>query len=417
MTDRPKASPHDLPLEDNGLGTAAAPADKPSGFQPSVRWPSWHFIFAIPLLIMFGGVMGLYFQPPGLKAFFGVTGLIPGGGTDTPIALAIERVQTQEEVAVISEGDIVALGRLLPAGKVVAVALPYGSSDARVQTLDVKVGQTVAAGDVLAVLDNRSKLQNALNGAQANLQVSQANLLQTRETIRASRQEAEAALARAQTTAAQAQAELSRLTPLLRRGVTTASAIDAARAKADEAARDVERNQATLSRFEAGSGAVQADIAVAEANVYAAKVGVERATSDLDHALVRAPINGTVLDINARVGERPGASGLLDLGDTSQMTVEAEVYQTMIGRVAIGDPVSITAQALGAPLTGRVQAIGLEINRQSITSDDPAANTDARVVDVIIELDAQSSKRAERFTNLEAVVRIDAGRATVSEGQ
>lgn len=410
MTDRPETTAQELPLQDNGIGAKAMSVQKAGGF----RWPSWHFIFAIPLLMMFGGVMGLYFQPPGLKAFFGLTGLTPGGGTDTPIAQAIERVQTQQEVAVISEGDIVALGRLLPTGKVVAVALPYGSGDALVQSLNVDVGQTVAMGDVLAVLDNRDKLQNALNAAKANLQVSQANLLKTQETIRASRQEAEAALARAQTTAAQAQAELNRLTPLLRRGVTTASAIDAAQAKADEAARDVERYRATLSRYENGSGAVQADIAVAEANVFAAKVEVERAATDLDHAFVRAPIRGTVLDINTRVGERPGTSGLLDLGDTSQMTVEAEVYQTMIGRVAIGDPVTVTAQALGEPLSGRVQAIGLEINRQSITSDDPAANTDARVVDVVIELDAASSKRAERFTNLEAVVRIDAGRAAGS---
>jgi HlyD family secretion protein len=58
-----------------------------------------------------------------------------------------------------------------------------------------------------------------------------------------------------------------------------------------------------------------------------------------------------------------------------------------------------------------VSAIGLEIGRQSITSSDPAANTDARVVDVIVVLDASSSERARTFTNLEAIVRIDAGRS------
>ncbi|MFT4742963.1 MAG: HlyD family secretion protein, partial [Yoonia sp.] len=67
--------------------------------------------------------------------------------------------------------------------------------------------------------------------------------------------------------------------------------------------------------------------------------------------------------------------------------------------------------ALAQDLSGVVSAIGLEIGRQSITSDDPAANTDARVVDVIVVLDAESSARARAFTNLEAVVRIDAGRA------
>ncbi len=129
-----------------------------------------------------------------------------------------------------------------------------------------------------------------------------------------------------------------------------------------------------------------------------------------ERAYVRAPENGMVLDINARVGERPALSGIIDLGDTTNMTVEAEVYQSMIGRVSIADPVTVSAEALGGALYGMVSAIGLEIGRQSITSSDPAANTDARVVDVIISLDAASSARASRFTNLEAIVRIDAGR-------
>lgn len=79
------------------------------------------------------------------------------------------------------------------------------------------------------------------------------------------------------------------------------------------------------------------------------------------------------------------------------------------GQVAIGDAVTVTADAIDEPLQGVVTAIGLEIGRQSITSDDPAANTDARVVDVIVELDPPSSALAERFTNLQAVVRIDVG--------
>ena len=83
----------------------------------------------------------------------------------------------------------------------------------------------------------------------------------------------------------------------------------------------------------------------------------------------------------------------------------------MIGRVTIGDPVTVSANALDRDLQGVVSAIGLEIGRQSITSDDPAANTDARVVDVIVMLDAASSELAQGYTNLEAVVRIDAGRA------
>jgi HlyD family secretion protein len=222
--------------------------------------------------------------------------------------------------------------------------------------------------------------------------------------------EAQASLERAEATALAAQSDLSRATSLLERGITTRAEFDRIVAVTTQAERDVERALATLSRYASGSETVQADIAVAEANVDATRAELASATQNLERAHVRAPERGTVLDINVRAGERSPGDGIIDLGDTSRMTVEAEVYQTMIGRVTIGDPATISAMALSQDLTGVVSAVGLEIGRQSITLEDPAANTDALVVDVIILLDATSSNLARRFTNLEAVVRIDAGR-------
>ena len=404
MSKYPKTRSGDLPLLDNGLERTGS-----DGVATPRRW-RWKFLLLLWAAFGSGAVVGLYFQPPGLRLLFGLTGLEPGGGTSTPIAVAIEQVRAQEEVAIVSEGDIVALGRIVPASNVIAVAPPYGSGDARVQTLNVSVGDNVSAGDVLAVLDNRTQLQNELDAATATLQVREATLQQTRESIRASEQEAIASLARAEATAAQAQAELDRRTELLEQGLSSRADFDLAEARAREAMRDVERNRATLSRYDASSGAAQADIAVAEANLEAARVQVAQATANLDRGVVRAPIDGTIIDINTQIGERPGAEGLLELGNTAEMTVEAEVYQSLIGRVMIGDPATVSADAIDGELSGSVQAIGLEIGRQSITSDDPAANTDARVVDVIIKLDEGSSQKARRFTNLEAIVRIDAGR-------
>jgi HlyD family secretion protein len=57
-------------------------------------------------------------------------------------------------------------------------------------------------------------------------------------------------------------------------------------------------------------------------------------------------------------------------------------------------------------LLGRVARIGTIVGRQSVTADDPAANTDARVVSVIVELDQASSARAAMFAGLEVVARI-----------
>jgi HlyD family secretion protein len=395
----------DLPLEDTGL-TKADPV-KTAKVTGASR------LFLIPLLmatLFTGAVIGMYFQPPGLRVFFNTTGLAPGAGTDTPIAVAISQIKTQEQVAVISEGDVVALGRIIPRGDVISVATPSGAGDARIAVVRASVGDEVKAGDILAVLDNLPQLQSAVASAEAALRVREANLAQTRASNTASRAEAQASLERAQAAATVALTELDRVTTLFERGVTTRATFDQIVTTATQSARDVERAQATLSRYSSGAEIVQADIAVAEANLDAARAALASAEQDLNRAYVRAPERGKVLDINVRAGERPSTAGIIDLGDTSQMTVEAEVYQTMIGRVTIGDPVIVSADALAQDLTGTVTAIGLEIGHQSITSDDPAANTDARVVDVIVTLDDASSPLAAPFTNLEAVVRIDAGR-------
>ena len=403
----PQKPPVALPLADTGVREGAAA--QPTGAGRLSRWGRRLMVVPLVWLAMAtGAVVGLYFQPPGLQFVFARLGLEPGGGTDTPIAVAIQRVQEGAEIAVVSEGDVVALGRILPRGDVSTVATPYGAGDARVSVLSVQAGDRVEAGQVLAVLDNLSFLQGQLDAARASRTVAEATLAQTRAAIRAARDESQAALERAQATERVAADDLARVTSLFERGVASRSVLDAAIARATETARDVERLSATLSRYDSTAQGQQPDIAVAEANLDAAAIRLAQAESDLERAYVRAPIAGTVLNVHVQLGERPGAQGILDLGDTAQMTVEAEVYQTLIGRVAVGDAVTLSAPALGADLTGQVSAIGLEIGRQSITSDDPAANTDARVIDVIVALDAQSSARAERFTNLQVVARIDA---------
>lgn len=391
-----------LPLADTGT-SAQTPAS------PSA-WTKRSTLRVLPLalLLMFsGGVIGMYFQPPLLRAFYAVTGLQPGGGTNTPIAQAIEIVTIHEEVAVVSEGDVVALGRLIPKGDVITVATPYGAGDARISKIVVQVGEKVVAGQLLAELDNLGQLQSAVNTVQAAYDVRLATLAQVRQSVSTSMQEAQASLERVKSAAETAQTELDRATSLLERGVITRAEFDTTQARAIEVALDVERARATLSRFETQSGILQADVAVAEANLNAARADLARAEQDLSKAYIQAPADGTVLDIHVRPGEKPGAMGVLDLGDTDNMTVEAEIYQTLIGRVSIGDPVRVFADALEQDLSGRVTAIGIQIGRQTITSDDPAANTDARVVDVIVALDNVSSALAARFTNLEVVVRID----------
>lgn len=107
----------------------------------------------------------MHFQPPGLLPFFNATGLVPGGGTKTPIAVAIQKVTSQEEIAVISEGDVVALGRIIPRGDVIRVATPSGAGDARIAEIRVKEGDLAQTNDVLAVLDNFPQLESIIASA------------------------------------------------------------------------------------------------------------------------------------------------------------------------------------------------------------------------------------------------------------
>lgn len=96
---------------------------------------------------------------------------------------------------------------------------------------------------------------------------------------------------------------------------------------------------------------------------------------------------------------------------TGQMMAEVEIWQDRIADVAPGQPVEIVADALGRSLRGAVESIGLTVGRQGLISDDAAANSDARVIRVLVALDAESSGPAARYTNLEAVARIDTGAA------
>jgi HlyD family secretion protein len=115
-----------------------------------------------------------------------------------------------------------------------------------------------------------------------------------------------------------------------------------------------------------------------------------------------------VLAVHARVGEKPGADGIATLGDVRRMLAELEVYQDDIARVALGQPAVLRSPALQAPLHGQVAWLGWEVERQSVLAQDPAANTDARIVRVRVALDAPSSERASRLTGLEVDARIDA---------
>ncbi|WP_052002792.1 HlyD family efflux transporter periplasmic adaptor subunit [Microvirga sp. BSC39] len=363
-------------------------------------------------LVALGGFVGLYFQPPGLQKLMAVLQLQPGGGTSSPIAVSVaQRDPGQPRAAAIkvNQPAVVGLGRLLPKSEVVIVAPPFGAGDARVASLKAEEGDEVEQGAVLAVLDSERALLAAVATARAQLSAREATLVQVKASVQASRDEARATLARAETTYQNAVREFERVGTLRQRGFAAEQTYDQRRAARDEASHEVQRAQAQLSRYDSDRLDEQADVLVARRNVDTAKADLARASADLDKAYVRAPITGTVLTVHVRPGEKPGTQGLMNLGNIEQMTVEVEVYQTQIDRVALGSAVEVTAEALPQPLHGRVTRIGLEVGRQTAIDADPAANTDARVVKVTAALEPGASWLVRRLTNLQVTARISAG--------
>jgi HlyD family secretion protein len=359
----------------------------------------------IPLILFTGGVIGIYVQPPALRAFLRLTGLKPGGGTNNPIAVPVE-VSTAEPAQQLSIRSVVALGRLVPDGKVITISPPYGAGDARIEEVKVAIGQHVERGETVALLDNNQSLEAAVGSAEANVALQRATLEQTRRSISASYEEARATLERAQTGAQLATQDFHRQQELYKKGAGVQAELDQAAAALAQAQRDVAKAEATVSRFESQQVEDQPDVIVAARKLDAAIADLNRARHDLARGIVTAPVSGTILDIFVRPGEKPGGKGILEIGNTQRMTAELEVYQAEIGRVAIGQLVELTADPLDGPLHGMVSEIGYAVERQTVMRDDPAANADARVVKVIVSLDHESSTRAAKLTNLEVTGRI-----------
>ena len=150
------------------------------------------------------------------------------------------------------------------------------------------------------------------------------------------------------------------------------------------------------------------DVQAAQAEVDKAAAAVAKAKADLEVAYVKALKDGRILKIHARPGEAVSnqGDGILKLGQTDQMYAVAEVYETDISKVRLGQTATITSDAFPEKLQGKVDQIGWEVAKKDVLSTDPAAATDVRVVEVKIALDRTSSQRVAALTNMQVTVEI-----------
>nr|WP_254658197.1 efflux RND transporter periplasmic adaptor subunit [Pleurocapsa sp. PCC 7327] len=148
------------------------------------------------------------------------------------------------------------------------------------------------------------------------------------------------------------------------------------------------------------------DVGVAVAELEEAQAAMKQAQANLNAAYIRAPENGQILKIHTRPGEAIADQGIVAIGKTDQMYAIAEVYETDISKIRVGQKAKITSFGFLGELSGRVDEIGLQIGKKDVLSTDPTADVDSRVVEVKIRLDSTASQKVAGLTNLQVNVVI-----------
>jgi HlyD family secretion protein len=342
----------------------------------------------------------------------------------------------------------------------------------------VKPGDWVEKGQVIAILDNRDRLQAELAQAKEQAKVTQSRLAQVKAGAKAGeigaqqstikrfqaqwqgdrltqqatldRLEAQmagdiasqkATIRKLEAELKNSQAEYERYQLLSREGAVSASTyeskgliLETNRQQLLEATTNLARTEQTgqqqineakaaLARTES-TGLQQVneatstldqvaevrpvDVQTAQAELDSALAAVKKAEAELALSLVRSPRQGQILRVHTWDGEIVGNDGLVDLGQTKQMVAVAEVYETDVQRIRLGQKATVTSSAYPGQVIGQVEEIGLQIYKNQLLDTDPTAATDARVVEVKILLDPESSRKVQGFTNLEVTVAIDA---------
>ncbi|HEX7327808.1 MAG TPA: efflux RND transporter periplasmic adaptor subunit [Casimicrobiaceae bacterium] len=202
--------------------------------------------------------------------------------------------------------------------------------------LGVAEGSRVKEGDVIARIDDRDVLAQA-QSAKAAVGVARANIEQNRAELQNSR------------------VELARDRELVTKGFISRSALDAAQARYDRAVAAVASTDASLR--------------VALANARNAELSV-------DYTKIRAPFDGVVLTRNANVGDlltpfsnaAESKGAVVTMADMSTLEVEADVSESSLDKVKVGQPAEIVLDAIpDARFLGRIDRMVPTVDRAKAT--------------------------------------------------
>ncbi|WP_338038570.1 ABC transporter permease DevC [Neosynechococcus sphagnicola] len=282
------------------------------------------------------------------------------------------------------------------------MAAPSTLGTARMTRLLIQEGSNVQANQIIAIMDAEDRLQAAVLQAKAQVKAAASRLAQVQAGAKQGDILAQrAAVARWEAELQTSQREYERFARLYENGATSASELDRRQLAMKTTLKQLEQAKKVLSSV---AEVRPTDVQQAEAEVEVAIANLNHAKAELDTAYVRSPIVGQVLKIHTRPGEIVGNDGIAEIGSIQQMYVVAEVYETDIARVQVGQQATITSHAFSGEIKGVVAEVGREIRKNDVLNTDPAADTDTRVVEVRIRL--QDSRKVAALTNLQVDVVI-----------
>ena len=252
---------------------------------------------------------------------------------------------------------VAALGRLDPQGEVRRLAAPMSSfgGSPRLTRLLVQEGQRVRRGELLASFDSAPPL-----------------LAERRQVL--------ARLANLEARLGIQQRDIERYRRLGRSGAIATA--------------DLDRRETDLLSL--------------QGELQEARAQLQRIEADLSFTELRAPIDGVVLRVRARVGERPSDEGVLEIGASDRMEALIEVYESDIDRVRPNQAVTLTSENGGfeGELSGRVLRISPQVRQRTVLATDPTQDADARIVEVRVGLEPAAAERVRGLSGLKVIARI-----------
>jgi len=277
-------------------------------------------------------------------------------------------------------------GRVEPSTGVIRVAVPVVGV---IDEVLVKANDNVFAGEPLVRLSDqefRARL------AAASAAVALRKRMRDKESLSSqakARRKAEDAVAEAEAAASEAQSFVDRVAVERRSGRGSTTDMDAARS-------GLKRAQERLKTLRSELRAVEADAPLPtaiEGQLNIARSELLVAQASLDRMTIRAPIGGTILQINAKAGELASPSNtqpLVLLGDLSAMRVRAEVDERDLGKIRVGQAVLVRPAALrGREIAGTVSFIAPLVEAEHTDGLSQRNKTD--VAEVLVDLSEQAA--------------------------